>query len=441
MVSLIFISIFAAEYQRIMEYRERIIDQLLREQLACMGGVLVEGPKWCGKTTSAEHAANSILYLNDPEQQSTYLMLAESQPSFLLDGAVPRLVDEWQMAPRLWDAARFIVDRRKQPGQFIFTGSSVPADFSRIEHSGAGRFAWLRMRPMSLWEAGASNGAVSLTQLFDGTAPDVCASEKTDLAQIASLLCRGGWPGSLEMPDAAAYRIPYNYIDAICKTDISKVDGIRRDASFTHRLLRSYARNQGQQVSVSALYQDLLANEGSSLSEDTIASYINALKKVFVIEDIEAWNPNLRSKTAIRSSDTRYFVDPSIAAAALGVGPNDLMNDLNTFGLLFETLCARDLRVFAEALDGHVYHYRDKNGLETDAVVHLRDGRYGLIEVKLGGDTLINEGAASLLALAGKIDTMKMRTPSFLMVLTAVGDFAYRRKDGVMVVPIRSLRN
>ena len=260
-----------------MEYRERIIDAQLREQLDCMGGVLVEGPKWCGKTTSAEHAAGSIIYLNDPEQQSTYMTLVESQPSFLLEGETPRLVDEWQMAPRLWDTARFLIDRRKQPGQFIFTGSSVPADFSLIDHSGAGRFAWLRMRPMTLWEAGASNGAVSLRQLFDGTAPEVCASQKTDLGAVASLLCRGGWPGSLGMSDEAALKIPYNYIDAVCKTDISRVDGVRRDASFTRRLLRSYARSQGQQVSIAALYQDLVANEGGALGEDTIASYFTAL--------------------------------------------------------------------------------------------------------------------------------------------------------------------
>lgn len=424
-----------------MEYRERIIDRQLKDQLTCMGAVLIEGPKWCGKTTSAEHISKSVVYLNDPDMQSTYLTLIESQPSILLEGETPRLIDEWQMAPKLWDAARFAVDRRKQVGQFIFTGSSVPADFSLIEHSGAGRFAWLRMRPMTLWESGASNGTVSLARLFDGSAPAACAAEKTNLHQIARLLCRGGWPGSLGLSDHTACKIPYNYVDAVCKTDISKVDGVRRDASFTYRLLRSYARNQGQQVSVSALYKDLLANEGTSLSEDTIASYINALKKVFVIEDIEAWNPNLRSKTAIRSSDTRYFVDPSIAVAALGVGPDDLMNDLNTFGLLFETLCVRDLRVFAESLDGQVYHYRDKNGLEADAVVHLKDGRYGLVEIKLGGETLINEGAASLLTLAGKIDTTKMKHPSFLMVLTAVGDYAYRRTDGVMVVPVRSLRD
>lgn len=424
-----------------MKYIERVVDRMLKEQLECMGAVLIEGTKWCGKTTTAEHIAQSILYLNDPENQSAYLSMAEAQPTYLLQGATPRLIDEWQMAPQLWDAARFVIDRRKEPGQFIFTGSSVPADTSRIEHSGAGRFAWLKMRPMSLWESGDSNGAISMAQLFDNAAPTASISIKTDLIEIANLICRGGWPGALNLSFQQACKIPYNYIDAVCKTDISKVDGNRRDASFTRRLLRSYARHQGQQVSISALYQDMLTNEGTSLSEDTIASYIRALKKIFLIEDVEAWNPNLRSKTAIRSSDTRYFVDPSVAAAALGIGPADLMADLETFGLLFETLCIRDLRVFAEALNGEVYHYRDKNGLEADAVVHLRDGRYGLIEIKLGGEKLINEGAESLKSLAAKIDTSKMKVPSFLMVLTAVGDFAYRRADGVMVVPIRCLKD
>lgn len=423
-----------------MEYRNRVIDGLLNEQLECAGAVLIEGTKWCGKTTTAEQHAGSILYMNDPEQEQTNLKLADSQPSFLLNGATPRLIDEWQMAPKLWDAARFLVDRRGEMGQFIFTGSSVPADTSEIFHSGAGRFAWLRMRPMSLWESGDSNGAVSLKTLFDGTFAGACASEKTDLQQIARLMCRGGWPGALKLSERAAMRIPYNYIDAVCNTDISKVDGVRRDASFTRRLLRSYARNQGQQVSLSSIYKDLVTNEGTAISEDTIYSYLNALKKIFLIEDMEAWNPNLRSKTAIRSSDTRYFTDPSIATAALGLGPNDLMEDLETFGLIFETLCIRDLRVFADALDGKVYHYRDKNGLETDAVVHLRNGHYGLVEIKLGGEMLIEEGAKNLKALAGKIDTTRMKTPSFMMVLTAVGDYAYRRDDDVLVVPIRSFK-
>ncbi len=424
-----------------MEYKNRVADTQIKEQLSCMGAVLIEGTKWCGKTTSAEQHAGSILYMNDPEQEAFNLQMADSQPSFLLEGDTPRLVDEWQMAPKLWDVARFIVDRRKQVGQFIFTGSAVPADTSNIYHSGAGRFAWVKMRPMSLWESGDSNGAISIKALFDGSAPDVCHSIPTDLQRIAYLVCRGGWPGALKLSEKLARKIPYNYIDAVCNTDISKVDGIKRDASFTRRLLRSYARNQGTQVSISAIYQDLVENEGTSLSEDTIASYINALKKIFLIEDVASWNPNIRSKTAIRSSDTRYFVDPSIATASLGLGPNDLMGDLKTFGFLFETMCIRDLKVFAEALNGNVYHYRDKTGLETDAVIHLDNGQYGLIEIKIGGETLINEGAKNLLSLASKIDTTKMKKPSFLMVLTAIGDYALKRPDGVMVVPVSCLKD
>lgn len=424
-----------------MEYRKRIIDEVVQDQLASMGAVLIEGPKWCGKTTTAEHHAASVLYMNDPEHEATNLQLAESQPNYLLEGATPRLIDEWQMAPKLWDAARFLVDRRKETGQFIFTGSAVPADTSKIFHSGAGRFAWVKMRTLSLWEAGESNGAISLQALFEGTAPEVCAATPSDLKRMASLVCRGGWPGALKLSERLALKTPSNYVEAVCSTDISKVDSVRRDATFTHRLLRSYARSQGAQVSIAALQRDMAAGEGSTLSEDTIASYVDALKKIFLIEDMPAWNPNLRSKTAIRTGDTRYFTDPSIATAALGIGPADLMNDLNTFGLLFETLCVRDLRTYADTMNGSVAHYRDKNGLEADAVVHLPNGHYGLVEVKLGGETLINEGAKTLCQLTQKIDTTKMPEPSFKMVLTAVGDCAYKRPDSVMVVPISALKH
>lgn len=424
-----------------MEYKKRIVDELLKDQLDCMGAVLVEGPKWCGKTTTAEQCAGSILYMNDPERVAMNLQLAESQPSFLLDGPTPRLVDEWQMAPQLWDAARFAIDRRKAFGQFIFTGSAVPADTSKIDHSGAGRFAWLRMRTLSLWESGNSNGTISLGELFAGNAPKASHAPSRNLEEIATLMCRGGWPGALSLSERLAMKIPYNYIDAVCNTDISKVDGVKRDASFTRRLLRSYARNQGAQVSVASLYDDMVAAEGSSLKQDSVAAYIDVLKKIFLIEDMPAWNPNLRSKTAIRTSDTRYFTDPSIATAALGIGPNDLMNDLNTMGLLFETMCVRDLRVYADAMGGTVSHYRDKNGLEADAVIHLPNGRYGLVEIKLGGDSQTDEGANSLLRLSQKIDTSKMHAPAFMMVLTAVGDYSFLRSDGVMVVPISCLKN
>lgn len=421
-------------------YKKRIADKLLQEQLEAAGVVLIEGSKWCGKTTTAEHLAQSVLYMDHPKKKQEYLVLAENNPELLFEGAEPRLLDEWQIAPQLWDTARFLADRRKGTGHFIFTGSAVPADSSKISHTGTGRFAWITMRPMSLWESEESNGSVSLDGLFGGqfkasTAPD------PSLEEVAYMLCRGGWPASIDMNWQAALKQPKNYVDAVCKRDISRVDNVKRDASFALRLMRSYARNQGGQVPISVMYSDLSSNKDDSLSEETISSYITALRKIFVIEDMPAWNPNLRSKTAIRTSDTRYFVDPSIATAALGVGPKDLMNDLNTFGLLFETMAIRDLRTYAEALDGEVFHYRDKNGLECDAVVHLRNGNYGLIEIKLGGETLIEEGAANLKKLADKIDTTKMNAPSFLMVLTAVGAYAYQRKDGVLVVPIECLKD
>lgn len=311
---------------------------------------------------------------------------------------------------------------------------------SSVIHTGTGRFAWLKMRPMSLWESGESTGDVSLSALFDKDAA-VAGLSRLDLERMAFITCRGGWPLSVDMDDDIALDQAFDYVSAVEKRDIQQADGVDRDPARVHRLLRSYSRHQGAQVSNSAIRADLIENEGETLDVDTIASYVNALKRIFVIEDVEAWNPNLRSKTAIRSSDTRYFTDPSIATASLGIGPADLIADLETFGLIFETLCMRDLRVYAEALNGNVYHYRDKNGLECDAVVHLRDGRYGLIEIKLGGEKLIAQGASTLLSLADKIDTTKMKAPSFLMVLAATGEYAYRRDDGVLVVPIGCLKD
>lgn len=421
-------------------YKKRIADKLLKDQLEAAGVVLIEGSKWCGKTTTAEHVAKSVLYMDNPKNKQNYLILAENNPELLFEGEEPRLIDEWQVAPQLWDTARFIADRKKGTGHYIFTGSAVPADDTKISHTGTGRFAWVTMRPMSLWETEESNGSVSLLDLFNGKMQATVAPEYS-LEEIAYMLCRGGWPASIGLTSEAALKQAKNYVNGVCKRDISRVDNVERDASFTMRLMRSYARNQGGQVPVSVIYSDISANKEKSMSEETISSYIMALKKLFVIEDMPAWNPNLRSKTAIRTSDTRYFVDPSIATAALGIGPKDLMNDLNTFGLLFETMAVRDLRVYAEALDGEVFHYRDKNGLECDAVMHLRNGDYGLIEIKLGGETLIEEGATALKKLTDRIDTNKMKLPSFLMVLTAVGTYAYRRNDEVMVVPIGCLKD
>lgn len=422
------------------QYKKRILDSLLERKLMGMGAVLIEGPKWCGKTTTAEEKAGSVLYMNDPKKSGTYLQLAKMSPNVLLTGDIPRLIDEWQLAPSLWDTIRYEVDHRDEEGQFILTGSAVPTKTDEIWHSGTGRFARIKMRPMSLWESGDSDGKVSLEALFNGNMEAV-ASKGKSIEDIAYLVCRGGWPKAvLQSPDIALDRA-YDYYDAVVNIDISRVDGVERDSERTKRLMRSYARFQGAQTAIGKIKEDVRTNDSMSIDDDTIGSYIKALKKIFVIEDMPAWNPNLRSKTAIRSSDTRYFVDPSIAVAALGIGPKDLIGDLETFGLLFETMCVRDLRVYADALGGSVYHYRDKNGLECDAVVHLRNGSYGLIEIKLGGDNLIEEGASSLKSLAEKIDTTKMKNPSFLMVLTAIGDFAYQREDSVYVVPIGSLKD
>ncbi|MCI5505355.1 MAG: DUF4143 domain-containing protein [Prevotella sp.] len=423
------------------QYKNRVIDRLLADKLEAMGAVLIEGPKYCGKTTTGEQQARSVLYMADPEIKDRNLTMASTNIKRLLAGDTPRLIDEWQIAPKLWDAIRFEVDHRGEDGQFMLTGSAAPASTSEIFHSGTGRFGWIKMRTMSLWESGDSTGDVSLGGLFSSE-NEVDGTSNLEIRRIAFLVCRGGWPkASLKTNESAALIEAREYVESVCRNDISRVDDVQRNAELTLRLMRSYSRHQGAQVSVATILADIKSNEASDTTEATVASYINALKRIFVIEDMAAWNPNLRSKTAIRSSDTRYFTDPSIAAAALGLGPDDLLDDPNTFGLLFETMAVRDLRVYAEALDGQVCHYRDKKGLECDAIVHLRNGRYGLIEIKLGGDNLIEAGATTLKKLASKIDTDKMKSPSFMMVLTAIGEYAYRRLDGVLVVPIGCLRD
>lgn len=422
------------------KYRKRIADDILKRKLEGKGAVLIEGPKWCGKTTTAEQLSASILYMDDPEKKEQNITMSELNPKRLLIGETPRLIDEWQLAPKLWDAIRFEVDHRDELGQFILTGSAVPADTKEISHSGTGRFAWLTMRPMSLYESGDSTGEVSLKDLFDGTT-EIDGSSNLGIDRLAFLVCRGGWPQAIDMRDEIALDQALDYYDAVVHSDINRADNVQKNPERVRRLMRSYARNQGSQVPNTVLAQDIAINDEATINEETVASYINALRKIFVIEDMPAWNPNLRSKTAIRTSDTRYYIDPSIAVAALGIGPNDLINDLRTFGFLFETLCVRDLRVFADALNGEVYHYRDKDGQECDAVIHLRSGKFGLIEIKLGGENLIEEGATSLKSMAAKIDTDKMNQPSFLMVLTGIGDYAYRRHDGVYVVPIGCLKN
>lgn len=421
-------------------YRKRIADDILQKKLRSKGAVLIEGPKWCGKTTTAEQAAKSILYMDKPSSIKQNLARADLDPESLLEGDVPRLIDEWQLAPKLWDAVRFSVDHKRKFGLYILTGSSVPANLDEIHHTGTGRFSWLKMRPMSLYESGESTGDVSLSELFNNEDCLLRGNSKLTLDDIAFLICRGGWPMAIDVPEDIALQQAIDYYDAVVNEDISRIDGARKENAYVKRLMRAYARNQGAQISIDTLLNDLLESESFETSNKTATKYINLLKKIFVIEDMEAWNPNLRSKTAIRTSDTRYFVDPSIATAALGIGPDDLLNDLKTMGLLFETMAIRDLRVYADLLDANIYHYRDKNGLECDAVIHCRNGSYGLVEIKLGGDKLIDEGAASLKKLSSKIDTDKMKKPSFLMVLTANSNVAYKRNDGVIVVPVGALK-
>lgn len=421
------------------EYRKRVADELLELQLEAAGYVVIEGAKWCGKTTTALQQARSVINMDDPDHKEEYLYLAQTNVRELLEGKTPHLIDEWQKAPQIWDACRFVVDRSPNDGLFILTGSAEPVDQSQISHSGTGRVGWVKMRPMSLWESGESSGGISLATLFEGKFDAERAIDHS-LRDICFLICRGGWPKALEKSDRAALKLSFNYIDTISKREIKEVDEVNRSEANTRRLLRSYARNQASQASKSAIAADMANFDGQKMDENTISSYIKALKKLFVIEDMEAWNPNLRSKAAIRTADTHYFTDPSMATAALGIGPADLMKDLNTLGLFFETLAVRDLRVYAEANDGQVFHYRDNNNLECDAVIHLRNGHYGLVEIKLGGENLINEGAKNLLLLEQKINTDKMYASSFKMVLTAVGQFAYRRDDGVYVVPIGCLK-
>lgn len=421
------------------EYYQRVSDKVLLEHLESKGAVLIEGAKWCGKTTSAKHIAKSVIEMDRPDMTEQYQQMARINPSNLLEGEVPHLIDEWQIATNIWNAVRYEVDRRGEFGQFILTGSSVPAALDESMHTGTGRIVRMQMRPMSLFESKDSTGQVSLMDLFNKK--DISAVDNHSIDEIAFLICRGGWPAALNHSKKIALKQAFDYYDAIVNDDISRVDRVKRDSERTKRTLKSYARNVATQASLETIRSDIISNDVETFDKEALYGYLNALKRIFVIEDSPAWNPNLRSKTAIRTSDTRYFVDPSIAVAALGLGPTDLVNNLELMGLIFENLCVRDLRIYADALDGSVYHYRDKTGLECDAVIHLRNGSYGLVEVKLGGDQSINEGAESLLKLTSKIDTEKMKKPAFLMVLCGVAPFAYKREDGVFVVPITCLKD
>lgn len=419
-------------------YIKRICDDELAFQLECAGAVVVQGPKWCGKTRTSEEMARSVIKLQDPLKQNEYHQIAQTMPSLLLEGAAPRLVDEWQDEPGLWNLVRATVDKRGGAGHFILTGSAVPRDERDDEnepprHSGTGRFAWLRMRPMSLFESGESNGEVSLGALFDGL-DNISSTSKVSIPDFAHLVCRGGWPEAvLSKSPRVAYQKSINYVEAVMNEDVHRVDGVERNPALVRLVLRSLARNITTLTTTQTILGDI-KNHMPTTSIKTLDSYLNALRRIFVIEDEPAWMPSIRSKAAIRTSHKRQLADPSIATAVLGIKPEKLMKDFNLFGFLFESLCVRDMRVYAQANDGDVYHYRDAAGQEIDMIISLRDGRWGAIEVKLGGGQ-IDEAAANLLVFKEKINKESMGTPSFLMVLTGT-EFAYRRTDGVFVVPI-----
>ena len=422
------------------KYKQRISDRILKRKVLGKGAVLIEGPKWCGKTTTAKQLAKSVLDLGDSSVLRQSAQLIELSPKTLLAGKTPRLIDEWQALPPIWDSIRSEVDKRGEPSQFILTGSSVLPEADETIHSGTGRYAYIKMRPMSLYESGESNGKVSLSDLFEGKPFETQTNDLT-IDDITYLTCRGGWPWATLISKEVALDQAFDYVDSVVNKDIQRVDGVKRNPERAKLLLRSYARNISQQVPLSTIRKDMLANDSSTLDEDTVTDYIKALKKLFVIEDLTAWNPNLRSKAAIRTTDTRHFVDPSIGIASLGLGPKDLINDLKSFGFFFEDMAVRDLRVYAEALDGKLYHYRDSTGLECDTVLHRRNGSYALLEVKLGGKDLIDEGAANMLKLSQNIDTDKMPSPSFMAVIIGVGNYAYQREDGVYVIPIGCLKD
>ena len=416
-------------------YKPRVIDLTIANRLRNKGAILVEGAKWCGKTTTCEQHASSILYMSDPDRVKQNLQLADISPRSLLQGETPRLIDEWQMAPVLWDAVRFEVDKRNKPGQFILTGSAVPSD-NLVAHTGTGRISRLLMRPMSLWESGDSNGSISLKELFDKNT-DISATSNLSIEKIAFLICRGGWPASVSQENESALKMATNYVESVINMDVQRVDGVEKNPERVRMLLRSLARNISTMVSGQTIMADMESND-IGISEKTLSSYLNALRRIFVIEDTPAWMPSLRSKTAIRTSPKRNFVDPSIATAVMRTNPSGLLNDFETFGFMFESLCTRDMRIYAQANDGAVFHYRDKNELESDMIISLRDGRWAPVEVKLGNKQ-IDEAAKNLLFLQSKINTEKMGKPSFLMVVTG-GEFAYTRDDGVLVVPIGCLK-
>jgi hypothetical protein len=416
------------------DYLPRLIDSYLNDVLEHSGAVLIEGVKWCGKTRSAEEKAASMISFHDPDMSQSHIKMANIRPSNLLEGSTPRLIDEWQLAPNIWNAVKYTVDKRGRPGQFILTGSSAPPDDDSL-HPGTGRITRVRMRPMSLFESRESNGSVSLKGLFYGK-QDIGASSELTVNELSSALVRGGWPFLMGVPERFVIREMQSYVESIINKDISKYDNVQRSPAIVRELMRSLSRNISTVANMSTIRRDMTGDD-DMISEKTVSSYINALRKIFIVEDVPAWNPSMRSKAAVRASPSRHFVDPSIATAVMRVSPENLLRDLNAFGLLFESLCIRDLRVYSQTIDGEIFHYHDSYDLEADAIIHLNDGRWGAAEIKLGGDE-IDKAAKNLKKLKDRVDTDEMREPSFLMILSGT-EYAYRRDDGVLVVPVGCL--
>lgn len=424
------------------KYLDRCIDSRLKDKLESSGAVWIKGPKWCGKSTTAERYSKSAVFMQNRKDRDQNIALAKNAPDTFLEGDTPRLIDEWQVIPFIWDDIRYEVDKRDAFGQFILTGSATPLTSKEEmlkQHSGVGRISSLIMRPMALFESLDSNGSISLSRLFNHLKTNPAKSDKS-LMDYAWLACRGGWPKSVGQSEKVSIEIIKNYYDGLIENDIKSVDGISRDVEKVKALIRSYARNVSTECGIDTIVSDIKEHDNKSISDETVKSYITALERLYVIEDIKAWSPNLRSKTAIRTSPTRHFIDPSIACRALGAYKEDLINDLRTFGFIFEDMAVRDLKVYADKMGGEVYHYRDKNGLEADAIVHLDNGRWAAFEIKLRDTDRIEEGAQHLLRLSNLIDEQKMRKPEFLMVITAT-DYAYQREDGVWIVPLACLRD
>ena len=430
-----------------MEYISRILDAKIEAKLKSMGAIYIKGCKWCGKTTSAKQFTKSVINMQDPDNQSRYLLLAENKPSILLEGEKPRLIDEWQLAPVLWNAVRFSIDNTNLKGQFILTGSATPKEDKNL-HTGTGRFSFITMKPMTLFESGDSTGEISLLDIMNGKRDIDGIKANLSYEKLAYIICRGGWPGSISLSDEEALDVPKDYLDAVVNSDISRIDEVSRNPELARVILKAYARQVCTIDSNESLYSDVISNYGD-VSEKTISDYLNVFKKLFLIEEIPAWNPNIRSKTSIRTSPKKTFVDPSLAIAALDATPSDLMYDPETYGLMFENLVNRDLSVYADSIGGYLRHFRDRFGLECDNVIHFNNGKYGLVEIKLS-ENGVKKGEENLLKINGLIKEHnknvmnvkdKIREPDFMMIITGIHNIAFTTENGILVVPIGCLKN